>query len=231
MTYTITIANEDSIYMASDSRMNYFKDKEINRERYQEIMAIADGIQKTFFIENLNVGIQFIGVGFLPEGNKKYPISYFIEKLKNKEGSSAENNFKMIFNFFKDLSRAGNTGQYVKGVMSAVDLGKKKVCRFNTFNNSFEITELQKGNYLDSEGVNGNFGQDEASIIKEIERRINLKSQEKYWFIGGNITLLKITEDSFNFLMNFEEDFDNFNQIRWNVLNPPHLEPYETPDT
>ncbi len=227
MTHLITFASRDSIYMASDSRMNYFKDREINGEKYQEIIAVADGIQKTFFIENLKIGIQFLGAGFFPEGNKKYPLSYFIEKLRSKKSYSVEENFKTIFDFFKNLSVEKDTGQYIKGVMCAIDSGNKKVCLFNTFNTDFRVVELHEGNGIDSEEMEGDFGKNEVDITKEIKRRINIKSKEKWRYIGGDITLLKIEEDSFCFLLNFNESFKSFNEIKWRIFSHPVLEKYQ----
>ena len=238
MTYTITIAGENSIYMASDSRLNYFEDKEINGEKYQEIKAIADCIQKTFFIENLKIGIQFIGIGFFPDKDEKFPLSYFIKKLSDKENISVEKNFEIVFNFFKDLSIERNTGQYVKGVMSAIKNNDKKICLFNTFDNHFEIRRLQAGQYVDSEKVKGNFSLDKDGIIKEIKRRIAEKSLEKWWSIGGEITLLEIKENSYNFLLN-SNDFkesqtelircfnEDLNKIKGRIINPPRLEKYD----
>lgn len=238
MTYTITIAGEKSIYMASDSRLNYHEDKEIGGVKYQKITAIADCIKKTFFIKNLKIGIQFIGIGFLPEKEEKYPLSYFIKKLATKKNISVEKNFEIVFNFFKDLSIKGDTGQYVKGVMSAMNKNDKKVCLFSTFDNRFEIKELQAGQYIDSENVIGDFGSDKSQIIKEIKRRIMKKSQEKWWSIGGEITLLEIKEDSHSFLLDFN-DFkgsqkelvrcfnEDLDKIKGKRINPPILEKYD----
>jgi hypothetical protein len=218
------VAGKDSIYMASDSRMNYFEDKEIDGKRYQEIKAVADGIQKTFFIGNLGIGIQFLGIGFFPEGDKKHPISYFIKKLASKKKSLVEEDFKFIFDFFKRLSVKEDTGQYVKGIMSAFENGCKKICLFNTFNNDFRIKELQAGEYIDSENITGGFSRDKESIVEEIKKRINTKSEEKWESIGGNITLLEIKKGSFNFILDFEEDF---NKIKWKDVNPPMLKKYD----
>lgn len=228
MTYIITIIGEDSIYMASDSRMHDFIDREIGGVMYKEIRAISDGIQKTFFLENPNIGIQFFGNGVLPYEGKKFPLSYFIKKLKNIQGASIEENFAMIFNFFKDLSIEGNTGQYVRGIMSAIDGNDKKVCMFNTFDNSFETRVFPAGVCIQNEKVGGNFSLGKSEIIKEIKRRISKKSREKWWAIGGDITLLEITKDSHSFILGFEEDLDN---LKWKPINPPKLEKYNlTPD-
>jgi len=227
MTYIITLAGKDSIYMASDSRMNYFKDKVVDGEKYQEVLAIADGIKKTFFIKKLKIGIQFLGIGFFPDGDSKYPISHFIRKLENKKSSSIDESFKLVFNFFKDLSIKGNTGQYVKGVMSAIEGQDKKICLFNTFNNDFRVMKLMQGKFLDSENNQENFSLNEDKILEELEERIIKKSKEKWWTIGGEITLLKLTKDSFNFLLDFEEKFNSFSEIKWDRINPPKLDKYQ----
>jgi len=226
MTYIITVAGKDSIYMASDSRLNYFKDKIIDGEKHQEILAIADGIKKTFFIESLRIGIQFLGIGFFQENEERYPISYFIKKLEGKESNSIEESFEIAFNFFKDLSIEGDTGQYVKGVMSAIDGENKKVCLFNTINNDFRIKILTQNQFIDSENNKEDFSSNENELIEEIKERIIEKSKEKWWTIGEEITLLKLEKDSFSFLSDFEEDLENFNKIKWRRINPPKLDKY-----
>lgn len=238
MTHIITVANNDSIFMGSDSRLNYFEDKVIKGEKYQEIKAYADCIQKTFFINSLNIGVQFLGIGYFLDNGEKYPLSHFINKLEEKKSTSIENSFKITFDFFKELSEVNNTGQYVKGIMSGIDGNNlKKVCVFNTFNNDFRIQELKARQFIDSEDIQRGFQLDENKIIQEIKKRIEEKSKEKWWTIGGDLTLLKINRDkseyvlkSNNFTGSQKELIDCFNnnlaKIKGHVINPSRLEKY-----
>ncbi len=240
MTYIITLAGKDSIYMASDSRLEYFNEKEINGEKYKEIVAFADCIKKTFFIENLKIGIQFSGIGFLPDKEEKYPLSYFIKKLEDKNSSSVDESFELVFNFFKDLSIEGDTGQYVKGIMSAIDKGDKKVCLFNTFDNDFRVEKLEPAQYVENEKIGGSFSLSKDKIIQEIKKRIAQKSREKWWTIGGKITLLEINQESHSFLLE-SDDFSqsqkelircfrgDLNKINGRILTYSKLVKYELP--
>lgn len=120
MTYIITARTKESILMASDTRLDYHHDKVINGEKYQEITAVADCIRKTFFIDKAKIGIQFLGIGYFPDTDgEKYPLSYFISKIYSKKyGKNFKTNAQTIFDFFKEISKKGDTGQYVKGIMS-----------------------------------------------------------------------------------------------------------------
>lgn len=226
MTYIITIAGKDSIYMASDSRLNYYVDKIVEGEKYQEIQAISDGIKKIFFLENLNIGIQFCGIGFFKEGDKKYALSHFIKKLEKRKSNSIEESFKIVFEFFQEISSLGDAGKYVQGVMCGIENKNKKFCFFNTFNNDFKIRIPDKGKPICNQENPPKFSLDETNWKKEINEVIKEKSKEKCWSIGGEITLLKIEKDSFKFLSEFEEKFDSFENIPWKVFKNPILEKY-----
>jgi len=225
--------------MASDSRLNYFNDKIIDGIKYQVITAIADCIQKTFFITSANIGIQFLGIGYFPDNGDNYPLSHFINKLEELE---YENDFmtnsRKIFDFFNDLSNENDTGQYVKGIMTGFNEDIAYVSTFNTFNNENNSQQLFNGNQVDSEGNNNPIPDDEPSAIIEIKRRIQEKEDEKWWSIGGPIDILKITSDSFEFseknvnvfngsqrllIENFQNDIDS---IQGRILREPKVIPY-----
>jgi hypothetical protein len=201
MTYIITKRTEDSILMASDSRLNYFNDKDINGIKHQEIVATADCVQKTFFIKNANIGIQFLGIGYFPENDEKYPLSHFIKKIENLD---FKNDFgldsKIVFDFFNQLSKENDTGQYVKGIMTGFQNKKAFITNFNTFNGDFEFQELNIGVQIDSEKNSELISTDRNDAVLEIKNRIKLKEENSWWNIGGEIDLLEITENSSNFI-------------------------------
>lgn len=239
MTYIITSRTNDSILMASDSRLNYFHDKVVNGERCQEITAIADCMEKTFFIESANIGIQFQGIGYFPDNGENYPIAHFIESLEN---INYEHDFvkdsKKIFDFFYKMSVENDTGQYVKGIMTGFDNGISYIATFNTFNNQFSTQQLFPGNFVDSENSNNQVPVNEKEAIAEIKNRIKQKEKEKWWTIGGPIDILKITNDSFEFIEkntntfcgNQNELLDNFKnnigKINGKILKTPKTEKY-----
>jgi hypothetical protein len=201
MTYIITKRTEDSILMASDSRLNYFIDKDINGIKHQEIVATADCVQKTFFIKKANIGIQFLGIGYFPENDEKYPLSYFIKRIGNLD---FKNDFgldsKRVFDFFNQLSNENDTGQYVKGIMTGFQNKKAFITNFNTFIGDFEFQELDIGGQIDSEKNSELISTDRNDAVLEIKNRIKLKEENSWWNIGGEIDLLEITENSSNFI-------------------------------
>ena len=187
--------------MASDSRLNYFNDKNLDGIKYQEIVATADCVQKTFFIENAKIGIQFLGIGYFPDANDKYPLSHFIKKI---EDLDFKNNFasdsKIIFEFFRLLSKENDTGQYVKGIMTGFQNKNAFITNFNTFNREFEFQELNIGGQIDSEKNSELISTDRNEAINEIKERIKSKEEISWWNIGGNIDLLEITENLSKFI-------------------------------
>ncbi|OHD12663.1 MAG: hypothetical protein A2086_09370 [Spirochaetes bacterium GWD1_27_9] len=239
MTYIITVRTNESILMASDSRLNYFEDKIINGKKYQEITALADCIQKTFFLNKLRIGIQFLGIGYFPENGIKYPLNYFIRKADNIQYVK---NFKInannIYNFFNNLSINGDTGQYVKGICTSFIKNKAYIATFNTFNNEFNCKELLVGQFIDSENNFEPFPRTEKEAIIEIKRRIKQKEIEKWWTIGGPIDILRITEKKTEFISKNSNVFNgtqddliyyfnnNIEKLNGKILNPSKLVEY-----
>lgn len=202
MTYLITTKTKDSVLMASDTRLNLNRDKDKNGEKWMEIYFIADCIQKTFYIEKAKIGIQFQGIGYLPDSDgEKYPLSHFIKKIENqKYVKNFKFNAQNIFSFLKMISEKNNVGQYVKGIMSGFFKNKFYICSFDTYNNDFKITELMDKNFIDSEENKNEFSLSEIETIKEINRRIKEKSKEKYWIIGNQVEILRIDKKSGKFI-------------------------------
>jgi len=219
MSYIITARANESILMASDTRLNYFNDKIINGEKYQEIVAVADCIRKTFFIKKARIGIQFLGIGYFPDVNdEEYPLSHFINKLYDeKYDEDFKTNAQTIFNFLKKISKQGNNRQYVKGVISRFSKNDESyLCIFNTYNDNFEIGEFNVGQFVDSEDNSNPFPNIEAEAIMEINRRINKASEKKYWCIGGPIEILKITSKEGIFI---QENTRLFNGTKRKLVN------------
>ena len=239
MTYIITSRTNDSILMASDSRLNYFNDKIIDGKRCQEIVAIADCIEKTFFIESAAIGIQFLGIGYFPDNGENYPLAHFKAKLEKLDYDKDFNkDSRRIFNFLSEMSIVNNTGQYVKGIMTGFKNEISFVATFNTFNNEYNIQQLFQGNFIDSENNKNQLPVNEQEAIIEIKNRITEKEKEKWWTIGGPIDILKITNNSFEFIEknkstfngNQNELIDNFknniSHINGKVLETPKIEKY-----
>lgn len=225
--------------MASDTRLNYFNDRVIDGNKYQEIVAIADCIQKTFFLKKAGVGIQFLGIGYLLDGNEKYPISHFYPKL---EGLGYVKNFRVncskIFEFFSSVTQKGDTGNYVKGVMAGFKQTKAYVCLFNTFNNDFRVQELLVGQFIDSEGNGVQLSPQEETAKGEIVSRIKDRSKIKWWTIGDVVEILKITEKEGDFILKsssisnlpFSELIEKLRAspelLSGRIIQPPHYEKY-----
>jgi hypothetical protein len=198
MSYIITVRTNESILMASDTRLNYFDEVTLNGKKYQRIIAVADCIRKTFFIEKAKIGIQFLGIGFFQDiDGEKYPLSHFVSRIDNMlplYGYDFEANSKKIFEFLKGISRAGDTGRYVIGIMSGFSKnGVSYLCDFNTYNNEFEIKEFHTGLFVDSENNRNPFPTSEKEAIEEINKRIDSVAMKKCWSVGGPVEILKIT--------------------------------------
>ena len=240
MTYIITHRNDESILMASDSRLNYFEDVDINGVKYQNITAVADCIQKTFYVESVSIGIQFIGIGYFKDGSEKYPLAHFHDRLEEiTYTSNIEHNFKSIYHHFVRMSTEGDTGNYVKGVMTSFTLEKAYLCTFNTFNNTFKVQQLLIGDQIDSEGNMTPFSNDRDEAMKEIIQRIQDASRAKYWTIGGDIDILELKPGGpGEFIRLGKNKFDgsqtqllhhfrhSIGKINGKILNPPKLEQY-----
>lgn len=244
-TYIITVKTPNSILMGSDTRLNIFHDVEINGIKYQKITAIADCIRKTFYISSAQVGINFLGIGYFEDdelnNNNKYPLSHFIKKLNNQIiKGSAKDKFNFIYQYFISLSEHQNTGQYVKGIMTCFKNDSSYVCTFNTYNNSFKISELQMENFVDSENNRNSFPSSRQSIITEINNRIKQKSFEKPYSIGGPIEIIELLPDNtFQYVQKSNYIFNgthqeliscfntNINKINGKIINPPVLQRYE----
>ena len=241
MSYIITIRIKESILMASDTRLNYHYDKEINGEKFQVIIAVADCIRKTFFIDKAKIGIQFLGIGYFPDDDgEEYPLSHFVRKLYDEKYSeNFKKNAQIIFDFFKKISKEGDTGRYVKGIMAGFSENNKSyVCIFNTYNNDFEIKELNVGQFIDSENNKTQFPCGREEAIEEINKRITRKSKEKFRIIGGPIEILEITPEKALFIQESKNLFEgskrelvkcleiNPQKINGYILPQPHFEKY-----
>jgi hypothetical protein len=239
MTYIITARTENSILMASDSRLNYFEDKVINGQKSQEIIAIADCIEKTFFIESAQIGIQFLGIGYFPDNGENYPLSHFIhkmEKLDFKNEFDADS--KKIFDFLLKMSEENNTGKYIKGVMSWFNKNNSYIASFNTFNNQFDVQQIYPGQFIDSESNVKSLPVAEKETIKDIKSRIRDKEKEKWWTIGGSIDILQIKAESYEFIEKNTDIFDgtqkelldsfknNIKKINGKILDIPKIVKY-----
>lgn len=227
--------------MASDTRLDYFNDKIISGEKYQEVYLVADCIRKTFYIDGAKIGIQFLGIGYFPDiDDKKYPLAHFIEKLRNKKyENDLQINARSIFDFLTEISIEGDTGQYIQGIMAGFNKKNEPfICTFNTYNNTFEIKEFDVGQFIDSEKNGTYFPDTDPKAIEEINKRINQKSKEKYWHIGGPVEILKINREGGVFIQEngrlfngSQEDLLNYfngniEEIGGQVLKVPHCEKY-----
>lgn len=239
MTYIITARIENSILMASDSRLNYFQDKVINGQKYQEIIAIADCIEKTFFIESAQIGIQFVGIGYFPDNGENYPLSHFIHKIEKLEFKNEfDEDSKIIFDFLLKMSEKNNTGQYVKGIMSGFNKDNSYITSFNTINNQFDVQQIYPGQFIDSESNVRLLPVTEKETIEEIKSRIRDKEKEKWWTIGGSIDILQIKVESYRFIEKNTDIFDgtqkelldsfknNIKKINGKILDIPKIEKY-----
>ncbi|OGS20066.1 MAG: hypothetical protein A3J83_03595 [Elusimicrobia bacterium RIFOXYA2_FULL_40_6] len=226
--------------MGSDTRLSYFNDIEQNGVLCQQIAAVADCIQKTFYIRNARLGIHFLGIGYFPDNTKSYPLSHFVDKLEQLTyTANIKNDCTAIFNYLIKLSKKGNTGQYIKGNMSGFSKGKAYICTFNTFNNQFNIQEFHIGNFVDSENDKTPFPSKRGEAIKEINTRIENKSQVQPWDIGGPVEILEIDKhNSFNFIQKNENTFsgakdelvycfnNDIKKINGTLIDPPKIVKY-----
>lgn len=240
MTYIITHRTEELILMASDTRLSYHYDKIINGEKCQEIVAIADCIQKTFFINKAKIGIQFLGIGYFADGIERYPLSHFLDKI---EELQFVKDFKVdcrkIYDFLKIISIEGDTGNYVKGIMAGFAKKKSIACTFNTYNNEFSLKELNDGDFIDSEGNRIPISSNTDIAKREIIERIKEKSKVKWWNIGDQVEMLAITEKSANFISKSSSIFNDSmpslieklklfpESINGRIISPPHIEKYD----
>lgn len=241
MTYIITTRTRESILMASDTRLNYHYDKEIKGEKYQEIVAVADCIRKTFFIQKAKLGIQFLGIGYFANANgEKRPLSYFINKLYSKKyGENFKINAQIIFDFLKTISKEGDTGKYIKGIMTGFSKNNKAyICTFNTYNNDFKTKEFKVKQSVDSENNTNIFPITNSEAIEEINKRINEASKKKYWNIGGPVEILEINREEGRFVQKNTKLFDgsqkelvsyfknDISKINGRIFKKPYLKKY-----
>jgi hypothetical protein len=202
MTYIISTITDKSILMASDSRLNYHNEESDSTtgERYQVIVATADCIRKTFTIDPFNIGIQFIGTGYFSEGENKYPLSHFIPRLS--DGIDASDSiaikFDKIYQNVKKLTQAGNTGQYINGVMTGYENTVPYICTFNTFINDFTINSYDTGAYVESVNCIEVRPKDRDNAIKYINDKISSVSRSRPQDVGGPIEILELTADGLN---------------------------------
>jgi hypothetical protein len=238
MTYIITAVTDKSILMGSDSRLNYHNEEIDNStgERFQVILAIADCIRKTLYLSDINIGIQFIGIGYFPENGQKYPISHFIPEILKGiiETDSITSKFKKIYDNLKRMTIKGNTGQYVNGVMAGYENGIPYITTFNTFIDDFTVNAYEVGTYVESESCNEIRPKDREKSIQYINDRITKISQLRPQDVGGPIEVLEIKPDgNYNWVQEnknifegtVEELFKKWNyepeSISGKILNPP----------
>lgn len=238
MTHIITTVTEESILMASDTRLNYHKieKNKATWETYQVILAIADCIRKTFYIETLNIWIQFIGIWYFKKNDNRYPLSEFIGEIKKwvQERDSIQEKFIKVFENLKLLTSAWNVWEYVNWVMTWYESSTPYICTFNTFDTNIEITSCLPGAYVESKKNNINIPQNRLQAINYINRRINNLSIERPQDIWGPIEILEIFPDwkikwiqenknIFNWSQeNLIENWNNnIELINGKILNPP----------
>lgn len=226
--------------MASDTRLNYHNDKIINGEKCQEIVAIADCLQKTFFIKKAKIGIQFLGIGYFADGTEKYPLSHFLDKIEELQFvKNFKTNCRTIYDFLKKISTEGDTGNYVKGIMAGFAKKKSTACIFNTYNGEFSLKELNVGNFIDSEGNGTTISSNTDIAKKEIIERIKERSRDKWWNIGDQVEILAITEKGANFILKSSSIFNGNmtslieklrfspESINGHIISPPRIEKYD----
>ena len=202
MTYIISTITSEGILMASDSRLNYHNEEVDNStgERFQVIVATADCIRKTFVIDPLNIGIQFIGIGYFPENGVKYPISHFLPSLAAGivEDDSIIIKFQKIYGNLKQLTQVGNTGQYVNGVMAGYENGIPFIATFNTFIDDFKVNSYEVGAYVESESCNDERQKARDKAIDYINEKIFKVSERRPQDVGGPIEILEIKSNASN---------------------------------
>lgn len=237
MTHIITAVTKDSILMASDTRLNYHEEIEEDGNTYQLIKLTADCIRKTFYLEKANLGIQFIGIGYLLDGTSRYPLSHFLPKLekkiKRKQGIKLR--IKIVLNNLKEITNVGNTGNYVNGVISGIENNTMYICTFNTFNknNNLDIKEVKCGQFVDSEKIIDKLENNEELIINQINETIENSSKNKPQSIGDEVEILKITKNGALYIKEGKNLFygdqkelfnlfqTDLSRINGKILNPP----------
>ena len=224
--------------MASDSRLNYHHEEIDNStgERFQVIEATADCIRKTFVIDPLNIGIQFIGIGYFPENGVKYPISHFLSRLAAGivEADSIVIKFQKIYGNLKQFTQVSNTGQYVNGVMTGYENGHPYIATFNTFIDDFKVNSCKVGTYVESESCKDERPIHRDNAINYINEKISKVSKRRPQDVGGPIEILEIKPNSSNswlqenpkiFNGNLEQLIDKWQndpeEIGGIYLNPP----------
>lgn len=204
MTQIITAITNKSILMASDTRANYNIDEIENGQKFMKILAIADCCRKTFFLMKAKIGIQFIGNGYLKEGDSKRHLNYFIPIIQ--EGiigdEPIESKMHKIFSNLRKITTSGDTENYVNGVMTGYWKNEPYLCTFNTFNEDDKllVQKVESGNFVDSENYIKNISKDEEEAIKNIIDAIKNVSKTKLHLIGDEIEILKIEENSGSYI-------------------------------
>lgn len=237
MTYIISTITDKSILMASDSRLNYHDEETDSQtgDRYQVIKATADCIRKTFIINPLNIGIQFIGIGYFFDNDEKYPLSHFIPNLANNinQQDSMRTKFEKIYSSIKKLTEIGNTGQYVNGVITGYENKTAYISTFNTFIDQFSF-DAYNDVYVESEWTVEQRPHERNEAITYINSKITQISNRSPEDVGGPIEILEINPDGSNswvqqndsiFEGSLSELISRFNNditsINGKFLNPP----------
>lgn len=229
MTQIVTVITKDSIFMASDTRLNYNEEVEENGEKYMIIKLVADCYRKTFYLPKVKIGIQFLGIGFLKDKDKRYSLEHFLPKLEIGIKGTEGINFRMkkVFENLKKITTIGNTSNFINGVMGGFYKNKPYIGTFNTFikNGDLEIKKAQSGNLCDSEKILQNISnKTEKCIIKDIRNTIVSGSKRKPHLIGEEVEILKITQKKANYILKGKKLFsgtqeDLFNRLASDLLS------------
>jgi hypothetical protein len=196
MTHIISTITPESILMASDSRLNFHNtEKDVKTgEIYQVITATADCIRKTFFLNKIKIGIQFIGIGYFQRGNDKYPLNDFMDFIQQdvSDNENIQARFHKVFKNLKRLTEAGNIGQYVNGVMTGYQDNIPFICTFYTYSDEMDINSYEVGTYVESKPNSEKRPATKTEAVEYINRRISTLSTLSPQDNGGPIEILEI---------------------------------------
>jgi len=229
MTHLITVATKRFILMASDTRLNYHEESIENGQTYMLIKLVADCCRKTFFLNKIKIGIQFIGIGYL-RGNdwKKYHLSHFLPLLQNgiKQEDEINFKFKKIYENLRKMATPGDTSNYINGVMAGFYRNTPYIASFNTFNkdDSLGIYPVYNISFVDSEQILDleklKQLKTEKEIIEEINNAIKLSSKNKPHLIGEEVEILKITNEEANYIQESKNlFFGNYDELMFYFNN------------
>ena len=239
MTHLITSITEKSILMASDTRLNYHNEGVgENGEKYMVIRQVADCCRKTFFLESAKIGIPFIGIGFLEDGDKRYHLSHFLLDIEANvlATDNIELRMEQVFKNLKKITTEGDIGNYVNGVMAGYSNDDPFIATFNTFNGNLNIKKVQSGDILDSEKKLTGSQDSQVKIIEQINDAIKHTSMLKPHLVGKEVEILKITKHKAEYIQEAKKLFsgsqekllkdfrENPSKINGKILESPVVE-------